>query len=161
MEPSNISTRPFWEHTFRSFNVSSHFSLTSATSSLVKECIFFGRNLYSIRLSPDVLRWYPGRHGRYLTISFPLQISTSLGSSVTTATSTASRFSSCCIVHECHPHLSDLRQQPYAPGTRKWRSLFRPVLHISSALCPDRSAVRLPVLRWQRIHRLHQSRYIS
>ena len=36
IEPSNISTRPFCEHTFRSFNVSNHFALTSFTSSLVR-----------------------------------------------------------------------------------------------------------------------------
>ena len=93
MEPSNISTRPFCEHTFRSFNVSIHFSLTSVTSSLTR--------ILSLRLGIStatfVSWWAPLVSKNALdksTIFLPLQDNTSLGSSVTTATFVASKFSS-------------------------------------------------------------------
>ena len=56
-------------------------------------------------------------------------------------------------------HLSDLRQQPYVPEIRRWRSRFRQDLRIFSALCQGRCSIRLLILRSLRIHRLHQSRY--
>ena len=93
IDPSNISTRPFCEHTFRSFNMPSHFSLTSFTSSLTRILSF----LFGISTATVVSWCAPlvSRNARErFTISFPLHESTSLGSSVTTATFVASRFSS-------------------------------------------------------------------
>ena len=100
MDPSNISTRPFCEHTFRSFNISSHFSLTSFTSSLTRMLSF----LFGISTATVVSWCAPlvSRNARErFTISFPLQESTRRGSSVTTATSVASRFSSAAYFRNC------------------------------------------------------------
>ena len=71
MELSNISTRPFWEHTFKSASVESHFSLTSATSrTLFKKVALFDSEFQLLQLSPDVHRWYQGMHGKYLQSPF-------------------------------------------------------------------------------------------
>ena len=94
MELSNISTRPFWEHTFKSASVESHFSLTSATSGRSSKRL---PSLFGISTSTVVSWCAPlvSRNAREIfTTSFPLQESTSLDSFVTTATGTASRFSS-------------------------------------------------------------------
>ena len=94
MDPSNISTRPFCEHTFRSFRVSSHFSFTSPTSTCFLRMVSSLEGISTLTVvswcAPLVFR----KAREIFTISFPLHERTSLGSSVTTATFTASRFSS-------------------------------------------------------------------
>ena len=92
MDPSNRSTSPFWEQPFKSESTESHFSRTSPTSSRAKRLPSrFGT---STKTSASWCAPLVSRKARLMsTMVLPRQCITSRGDSVTTATSTASKFS--------------------------------------------------------------------
>ena len=75
------------------------------------------------------------------TISFPLQFSTRRRLLRYNSNRNCLKILFICIFQEMYPHLSGQQQLPYAPGTRRWRSLFHQGLHISSVLYQGRSEV--------------------
>lgn len=159
IEPSNISTRPFWEHTLRSASVSSHFALTSTTSGLSskKASVFFVRdlNLYSCFLMCTVgIKECTGNINDLF--ASPCKNKAWLfGNDCNRDCRDFLRLQSQGICQ----HLLDLQQLPYAPGIQIMISVpSRPAYF--SELCQGLREVHLQAHRWQRIHRLHQSRYI-
>ena len=131
------------------------------TSSLVKIFVCLRRHLHLDGLSPDARRWYPGMLWKYLRSPCPLQISTRRGSSVTTATWTASRFSSSAYARNC---LNILRiynncHTLLGLGNSKLRAVQTCIF--LRYLIQINLKTRLPARRSLPIRRLHRSRCTS